>query len=221
MLSARDDEKLGRGTEAVCLVVACLCCISSVRAGASVTSDKPQPAAWVAYDLVVTFQHLPKRYSCDDLRYKLSDVLRAIGAGPKSVFPYRCEAALGQRARSPQVRLQFSYPEVLSGQHGQAEAGLSIVRKTIELRPGHPATLTDCGLCALAAAQREAIAGDPGENRELPHVVRSARPGQASFPAVRVRLGRVQPELQARRSERELPNTPERAQVAGMPAASC
>jgi hypothetical protein len=156
MHSARDVEKLGRGTGRVCLAIACLCCISSVRASLPTTADKPQPAAWLAYDLVLTLQHLPKRYSCDDLRYKVNDVLLAIGARPKSIFPYRCEAALGSRARSPQVHLQFSFPEVLNGQHGQPESGLSVVRRTIELRPGRPATLTDSD-CVLLRQLKERL----------------------------------------------------------------
>lgn len=155
MFSARDDEKLGRGRGAVGLLLACLCCISSVWAAPPITNGKPQPAAWIAYDLVVTFQHLPKRYSCDDLWAKLGDVLRAIGARPKSVFPYRCEAALGPRARSPQVHLQFSLPEVLDGR-GQAGADLAVVRQTIELRPGHPATLTDSD-CVLLRQLKGAL----------------------------------------------------------------
>jgi len=155
MLRARDNEKLGRGRGAGSLLLACLCCIPNVRAAQSVTGDKPQPAAWLAYDLVVTFQHLPKRYSCDDLSSKLSDVLRAIGARPKSVFPYRCEAALGSRARSPQVHLQFSLPQLLDG-HGQEQAGLTVLRQTIELQPGHPAALTDSD-CVLLRQLKQTL----------------------------------------------------------------
>jgi len=155
MFSARDEEKLGSGTRRLCIVVACLCFIPAVRAAPQSIDTAPQPATWLAHDLVVAFHHLPKRYSCDDLRYKVRDVLRAVGARPESIFPYRCEQGLGQRARSPEVHLQFSFPEVLNGR-GPAEAGLSVVRQNIELSPGHPATLTDAD-CVLLRQLKETL----------------------------------------------------------------
>lgn len=76
-------------------------------------------------------------------------MLLAIGARQENVFAYRCEQGLGTRdARSPEVHAQFSLPEVLGGEPRRKSADLSVVRKTIELQPGHPATLgaSDCQL---------------------------------------------------------------------------
>jgi hypothetical protein len=110
-------------------------------------SPAPQPAAWIPFDLIVNLQDLPKRYSCDDLWYKFRDVLLAIGARPENIFAYRCEKSLGSGARSPEVHVQFSLPELVRAAERKA-ADLSVVRKTIELQPGHPPTLdaSDCNL---------------------------------------------------------------------------
>lgn len=113
----------------------------------AINAAVPQPAAWLAHDLVVAFRHLPKRYSCEDLQAKVTDVLLAIGARPESVFPYRCERAVGPQARSPEVHLQFSFPEMLH-RDGRASANAGLSVKTVELRPGDPATLTDAD-CVL------------------------------------------------------------------------
>ena len=106
----------------------------------------PQPGAWTPFNLVVHLQDLPKFYSCDDLWYKFRDVLLAIGARPENIFAYRCETALGAH-RSPEVHMQFSLPELVHGVKRES-ADLSVVRKAIELQPGHPPTLdiSDCNL---------------------------------------------------------------------------
>ncbi len=108
----------------------------------------PLPAAWIRHDVIVALNHLPKRYSCDDLWYRFRDVLLAIGArADYQILPYRCEKSLGPRGRSPQVQLTFWLPEVLSGAQ-QKWADLSVVRTTVDLQPGQPSTLdaSDCEL---------------------------------------------------------------------------
>jgi len=103
-----------------------------------------QPASWVAHDLKIGLFNLPQRYSCDDLRYKFRDMLLALGARPNlKVLTARCE--LG--SRSPEVRLQFSMPELAerASKRGMVvDSAATIVR----LEPGHPASLhaTDCEL---------------------------------------------------------------------------
>lgn len=103
-----------------------------------------QAASWVAYELSVDFHNLPRRYSCDELRFKVRDVLLVLGARPDlNVLMARCE--LG--SRSPIVRVQFVMPELVertSKRGVVVDAAAAIVR----LEPGHPASLyaTDCEL---------------------------------------------------------------------------
>jgi len=178
MLSARGDEKLGsRNRGRLCIIAVCLLFIRTVCAGP--VNAVPQAGEWRAHDLVVAFHHLPKRYSCDDLRSKVTDVLRTMGARPESVFPYRCEQALGSRARSPEVHLQFSFPEVINGREG-AETGMSVVRTTVELRPGHPATLTDSDCVLLRQLKETLLAAMPV--RVLSYRMSCEAPGQAKPP---------------------------------------
>jgi hypothetical protein len=118
-------------------------------------SHAPQPAAWIRHDVIVSLDHLSKRYSCDDLWYRFRDVLLAIGArADYQILPYRCEKSLGSQARSPQVQLSFWLPEALTGAQ-QKWADLSVVRQTIDLRPGQPSTLdaSDCQLLRQIKAE--------------------------------------------------------------------
>lgn len=128
-------------------VTAALVFLAAILPTAALSAPAPQSAAWIAFDLVVNLRDLPQRYSCEDLSQKFRDVLLAISARPERILAYRCEKALGQRARSPEVHVQFSLPEVL-GAPGRGSADLSVMRKTIELQPGHPPSLaaSDCHL---------------------------------------------------------------------------
>jgi len=102
-----------------------------------------QPASWSAHVVIVDLPYLSKRYTCDDLWYKFRDVLLAIGARPDlKITPYRCEAALGSRAYSPQVQLQFSLPRQLDPRDARW-AQLQVVSKSVELQPGTPAHIDD------------------------------------------------------------------------------
>jgi hypothetical protein len=118
-------------------------------AGAATPPPQAGPATWRPHDLIVDFRSLPQRYSCDNLWYKLRDVLLATGARPDmTILVYRCERGLTQaRARSPSAHLQFSMPELLpAGQRRWAD--LDATATTVRLTPGHPASLTnsDCEL---------------------------------------------------------------------------
>lgn len=102
-----------------------------------------QSADWVAHDLSIGLHNLPRRYSCDELRLKIRDVLLLLGARQDlKVLPARCE--LG--SRSPVVRVQVAMPELAerTSKRGMVNAAAAIVR----LEPGHPASLTaaDCDL---------------------------------------------------------------------------
>src|SRR5665213_1614842 len=118
-------------------------------AGANAAEIAPgQPATWKPHVLIVTLNHLSKRYSCDDLWYKFHDVLLAIGARPDmKILAYRCEPALGETARSPSVQLNFWLPEVLHGKLTRW-ADIRVVNSTVTLEPGHPNSFdaSDCDL---------------------------------------------------------------------------
>lgn len=108
------------------------------------TAQPGRPATWRPYDLIVDFHDLPKRYSCDDLWYKLRDVLVATGArADMKILAYRCERGLpDSAARSPKAHLQFSMPELLpSGESRWAD--LNANTTTVRLSPGNPASLVD------------------------------------------------------------------------------
>jgi hypothetical protein len=98
------------------------------------------PAAWIAHDVTLDLQNLPRRYSCDDLREKFHDVLLALGVRTDmTVLASRCE--LG--SHSPSVRLHFSTPErVERGSTGGAVV-IDAAAPIIHLEPGYPASLTD------------------------------------------------------------------------------
>jgi hypothetical protein len=127
------------------LSAGCMVWVASANAAESALG---QPATWMAHDLIVTLNHLSKRYSCNDLWYKFHDVLLEIGARPDmEILPYRCERALGEAARSPSVQLQFQLPEVLHGTLARW-ADIRVVNRTVTLEPGHPSSFdaSDCDL---------------------------------------------------------------------------
>ncbi len=107
-----------------------------------------QPAVWVPHDMIVDLTNLPRRYSCDDLWYKFRDVLLELGARPDMrILAYRCEAALGPRARSPSVHLRFDLPSPVD--RAQARwADVTVTSTTVRIAPGHPASIDgrDCTL---------------------------------------------------------------------------
>ncbi len=115
---------------------------------ASAAAPVGQPAIWTAHDLIVSLDHLPKLYSCDDLWYKFRDVLRAIGARPDlKILTYRCGPGLGSLAYSPEVHLHFSIPQPIAGAQ-TAWSDVTATPQTVRLEPGHPASINaaDCEL---------------------------------------------------------------------------
>lgn len=101
-----------------------------------------QPATWVAYNLSVDLHNLPTRYSCDELQFKIRDVLLALGARQDlEVLISRCE--LG--SRSPIARVRFTIPE-LAGQTSKRGVAVEAAAAIVRLEPGHPASLNaaDC-----------------------------------------------------------------------------
>ncbi len=121
---------------------------TTLACGADVTAPAGEPAAWVAHDLVVSFDHLPKAYSCDDLWYKLRDVLHAIGARPDlRIFAYQCGPRVGLLGFSPKVHLHFFIPEAGGSARARPPA-LDAAPRTVRLAPGNPPSITasDCQL---------------------------------------------------------------------------
>ena len=107
-----------------------------------------RPAEWTPHDLIVSFDHLPRIYPCDDLWYKFRDVLRAIGARPDTrILVYQCGHSQGQLAYSPQAHLHFFIPQALAPSQSRW-ADVNVEPRTILLEPGHPASIrsSDCEL---------------------------------------------------------------------------
>lgn len=141
----RSGRVLSRSSNAVAMLLSAWAAAGSLLAARA--GDTPQSAVWIAHDLVVRFENLPTRYSCDDLRHKSRDVLEAMGARVQSSFPYQCDPSTGSAARSPQIRLRFWFPELVSAR-SPSTARLSVVRRTVKLKPGNPPALSnsDCEL---------------------------------------------------------------------------
>jgi hypothetical protein len=112
------------------------------------------PAVWTPHDVIVSFEHLPRIYSCDDLWYKFRDVLRAIGARPDMrILAYQCGMKQGQLAYSPQVHLHFFIPQAL-GRSQARWADVNAEPRTIRLEPGHPASIHSCD-CELLRQMKD------------------------------------------------------------------
>jgi hypothetical protein len=116
--------------------------------GSAAPVSPGHPAEWTPHDLIVSFEHLPRIYTCTDLWYKFRDVLRAIGARPDMrILVYQCGPKLGPPAYSPKAQLHFFIPQAL--QPSQVRwADVNAEPRTIRLEPGHPASIksSDCEL---------------------------------------------------------------------------
>lgn len=117
-------------------------------ATAPATAPAAVPAEWRTYDLLVSFQGLPKTYSCDDLWYRFRDVLLTLGARAyMTISPYDCGYVGGGEARSPRVELKFRLPQLLHGEDTRY-AQMSAVNREVHLAPGTPHSL-QAGDCEL------------------------------------------------------------------------
>ncbi|HEY6482994.1 MAG TPA: hypothetical protein VIY54_05650 [Steroidobacteraceae bacterium] len=101
----------------------------------------------MSHDIIVQFHNLPKRYSCDQIWYKVHDVLIKLGARPTRILAYRCEASVGELDRSPSVHVIFQLPQVLHGTQVRW-ADVRASRHIVRLEPGNPPSLdgSDCEL---------------------------------------------------------------------------
>lgn len=106
------------------------------------------PAEWRSFDLLVDFTKLPQPYTCDELWYRLHDLLLAIGARPyPQIFTFHCGTTHAASSRSPSVHLEFQLPRALSAADARY-ADVPVVRATVRLAPGtlHSFTAGDCEL---------------------------------------------------------------------------
>jgi hypothetical protein len=107
-----------------------------------------QQAVWARHDIVIRLRNLPKRYSCDDLRYKFHDVLLSLGARPDMrILASQCKQKGSEGRRSPRVHLTFDTPEAVQGPHVRLSEFRAITTK-VYLGPGQPRSLdaSDCEL---------------------------------------------------------------------------
>jgi hypothetical protein len=112
-------------------------------AAATQAPQAVQPAEWSSFDMLVRLQNLPRTYSCDDLWYKLRDLLLELGARAyMTITPYHCGFAGGGPATSPSLELKFQLPRVLSGSEIRY-AQISVIDEPIRLAPGSPPSLSD------------------------------------------------------------------------------
>ena len=128
---------------------------ASAAAGAAAAAG-PQPAEWRDYDVLVRFTQLPRTYSCDELWYRLRDVLELLGARAyMTITPYHCGVQGGGQARSPSVEVQFELPLPL---HGDAVryAELEAVSAPVRLAPGAPRSLASAD-CELVRQLQDAL----------------------------------------------------------------
>ena len=125
----------------ICVLFGSLAAALSTQTAA--TTKLGHPAAWRPHDMIVSLSDLPKRYSCDDLWYKFRDILLALGARRDiKILVYQCGPRAGELARSPEVHLRFSTPEILTGTQARW-AEIRAAPATIHLSPGQPASLQD------------------------------------------------------------------------------
>jgi len=124
--------------------------LPALVAGHTTASTVPavtlRPAEWKSYDVLLEFRLLPRTYSCDELWYKVRDVLLKLGARAyMTITPYDCGSSRGGEARSPSVEVKFQLPEPLQGASARY-AQTSVSQHAVQLTPGSPSSLKsdDC-----------------------------------------------------------------------------
>jgi hypothetical protein len=147
----------------LCLSAALGVTAAATATAAAAAASSAVPAEWRTYDLLLQFRSLPQTYSCDDLWYRLRDVLRLLGARAyMTITPYHCGYVGGGEARSPSVELKFQLPQPLRGS-ATRYAELSAVKRTVRLAPGTPPSL-QAGDCELVRQlQGTLLAGLPAQ----------------------------------------------------------
>jgi len=113
------------------------------------------PAEWRSYDLLVDLTDLPRPYTCNELWYRLHDLLLAVGARHyPQIYTYHCGTTRAASSRSPSVQLQFQLPRALAPADARY-ADVPVVRATVRLAPGvlHSYKPEDCELLKQLSTQ--------------------------------------------------------------------
>jgi hypothetical protein len=121
---------------------------TTAPARGAVAGDAGSPAEWRSFDLLVDFTNLPQRYTCNELWYRLHDLLLAIGARPyPQIFTFKCGTTPAASSRSPSVHLEFQLPRALATAEARY-AQFPAVSTTVRLAPGtlRSYTAQDCEL---------------------------------------------------------------------------
>lgn len=124
---------------------------------AAVAPAPPQPAAWMQHMVQVQLHDMPKNYSCYDLWYRFREVLQKIGARPDwKITTQGCVFSEKAQDRSPQVELQFYFPEALTAAQARY-ADLNAVQSTVVLEPSTAANSLDKSDCDLVKQITDAL----------------------------------------------------------------
>ena len=105
----------------------------------------------------VKLHDLPKNYSCYDLWYRFREVLAKIGARPDwKITTQGCVFSGTTAVRSPQVELEFYFPEALPA--AQAKwSDVKAVQSTVALEPGTAPNSLDKSDCELVKQIKDGL----------------------------------------------------------------
>lgn len=131
--------------------------VAASGAHVAAAAPVPQAAVWMQHMVQVQLRDLPKNYSCYDLWYRFREVLQKIGARPDwKITTQRCVFSGNTQARSPQVELDFYFPEALP----PAQAKWSDVKalpSTVALEPSSAPNSLDRSDCELVKQIKDAL----------------------------------------------------------------
>jgi hypothetical protein len=120
-------------------------------------ASPPQAAVWMQHMVEVKLHDLPKNYSCYDLWYRFREVLEKIGARPDwKITTQGCVFSGDTQTRSPQVELEFYFPEGLPP--AQAKwSDVKATRNTVVLEAGTAANSLDKSDCVLVRQIKDGL----------------------------------------------------------------
>jgi len=134
---------------------------AAVDAPAVLAATSSSPARWRSYNFLVEFHDLPRTYSCDDIWYKVRDLLLRLGARPSmTITPYACGFRGGGEARSPSVEVRLQIPEAVAGSETRY-ADTAVSEQPVRLAPGSPSSLQSGDCVFMRQLQEKLLAGLP------------------------------------------------------------
>ncbi|HEY4447060.1 MAG TPA: hypothetical protein VGN03_00475 [Steroidobacteraceae bacterium] len=134
---------------------------AAVNPPAALAATSSTPARWRSYNFLVEFHDLPRTYSCDDLWYKVRDVLLRLGARRSmAITPYACGFRGGGEARSPSVEVSFQIAEPLAGTEIRY-ADTTVGEQPVRFAPGSPSSLQPGDCEFMRQLQEKLLAGLP------------------------------------------------------------